>query len=305
MNKTNIVYLEGEQIRQKKISPISLFPLHLELHKAGIKIGEGTGFIYLHQDSNKKFLVTNYHVVTCRDPKDPASLLPGYPDSPDEIKFSTLMQPKLRPEIGAIKINADTTWYEHSRRAEGVDIVAIEISFPDEAVTFTQDMLGLVEDIDVMAGSDLFIVGFPWGYSVEDYYPIWKRGTVASEPSVKPNGLSMFFIDAFTHPGMSGSPVFVSSWRSMVDLNREAYDSYHMYKEGNLSATDFISSIDTTSMEGKSRLCFSLVGIYSGRVSVRDKDPNIGIVWQRSLIDELFNVSNLVKHPYPPIEVSN
>jgi hypothetical protein len=284
------------------MSPISFFALHLELHKAGHKIGDGTGFIYIHPESKKKFLVTNYHVLTCRDPKDLARLLPNYPDSPDEIVFYTLSRPSLVPKAGALRIDSATEWLEHSRRSDGVDIVAIPIEFPDQAVVVTQDKLGLVDDIEIEAGSDLFIVGFPWGYGVGDYFPIWKRGVVASEPLFKPNGISMFYIDAFTHPGMSGSPVFAATWRDMIDVDRETYDKFKLVEEGRLSALDLLSTIDQKSIAGgKPRQCFRLVGIYSGRVSVGNRDPNIGIVWQKSLVDELFSAPIIVQHPYPPI----
>ena len=69
------------------MSPVSFFSLHLELYKNGDKIGDGTGFIYEEISLGKKFLITNYHVLTCRYPKNPESLLKGYPDSPDEIRF--------------------------------------------------------------------------------------------------------------------------------------------------------------------------------------------------------------------------
>lgn len=288
------------------MSPISFFALHLELHKAGQKIGDGTGFVYLHPESNKKFLVTNYHVLTCRDPKQPARLLPNYPDSPDKIVFYTLSRPSLESKSGSIRIDSETEWLEHSRRSDGVDIVAMPIEFPDDAVVVTQNKLGLVDDIEIEAGSDLFIIGFPWGFGVGDYLPIWKRGVIASEPLFRPNGISMFYIDAFTHPGMSGSPVFAATWRDMLDVDRETYEKFKLVKEGNSSALELLSSIDLKAIaNGKPRQCLSLVGIYSGRVSVGNKDPNIGIVWQKSLIDELFSNPIVTQHPYPPISTNN
>ncbi|HEA3124668.1 S1 family peptidase [Aeromonas veronii] len=289
----------------KKMSSLSFFSLHLELRKAGRKIGEGTGFLYLHIDSKKIFLITNYHVLTCRDPKDPASLLPGYPDSPDEIIFHTLSKPTFSPQPGSIRIDADTTWLEHSRRSDGVDIVALPIEFLDDSVLFTQDKLDLVEDIDIETGSDLFIVGFPWGFGAGGYFPIWKKGAVASEPLFKPDGIAMFYIDAYTHPGMSGSPVFASTWRDMVTVDRETHEKIKLFQEGNHSATEILNNINLPNLSNvKPKQLFRLVGIYSGRVAVGNKDPNIGIVWQRSLIDELFTNQVVTRHPHPPIEIA-
>lgn len=288
----------------KKMSPISFFSLYLELRKSGKKIGEGTGFIYLHKESKKKFLITNYHVLTCRYPKAPASLLPNFPDSPDEIVFHTLSQQGFIPKTGSIKIDAETSWLEHSRRSEGVDIVAMPIEFPEDSIIITQDKLDLVDDIEIEAGSDLLIVGYPWGFTAGDYLPIWKKGSIASEPLYKPNGISMFYIDAFTHPGMSGSPVFATAWRDMFQISRDAHEKLQMVNEGKLSSLDFISSIDSKTLaNSKTSQFFRLVGIYSGRVDVKGKDPNVGIVWGKSLIDELFLYPKLVQHPYPPIYV--
>lgn len=296
------------------MSPLSFFSLNLELRKAGIKIGEGTGFVYLHPVLKKTFLITNYHVLTCRDPKNPACLLPNYPDSPDEIVFYTFSRPSFEPRYGSIRIDANTKWAEHSRRSDGVDIVALPIEFPDDAAVFTQNKLGLVNDIDIEAGSDLFIIGYPWGFSAGGYFPIWKRGVIASEPLFEPMGMSMFYIDAFTHPGMSGSPVFASAWRNMIDVDRQTYETYKLFKEKGQNAIDELTDdladnlANALSPEVMSKVeprqFFRLVGIYSGRVSVGNKDPNIGIVWQWSLIDELFRSPVFTQHPHPPINVT-
>ncbi|MEQ6473834.1 serine protease [Comamonas sp. wu1-DMT] len=289
----------------KKISLLSIYSLHLELLKGGKKIGDGTGFIYLHQKSKKKFLITNYHVLTCRDPKEPARLLHGYPDSPDEIIFYMPSRPTYEPKPGSIKIDAESKWFEHRRRSDGVDIVAIPIDFPGDAAVLTQDQLPLVEDIDLEVGSNLFVIGFPWGFSAGDYYPIWKKGTVASEPLFKPNGLSKFYIDAYTHPGMSGSPVFAAEWRNLVEVDKNTHDSMQMYEQGKINIDELLDKVNLPS-SGKtfSKQFFRLIGIYSGRVASGKNDPNVGIVWQRILIDELFTDPVIVQHPYPPIVVT-
>lgn len=289
---------------KKNISLLSIYSLHLELLKCGKKIGEGTGFIYLHQKSNKRFLITNYHVLTCRNPKEPARLLPNYPDSPDEILFYIPSKPSYEPKPGSLKINAETKWIEHRRRSDGVDIVALPINFPEDAAVLTQNQLPLVEDIDLEVGSNLFVIGFPWGFSAGDYYPIWKKGTIASEPVFEPNGLSMFYIDAYTYPGMSGSPVFASEWRNFVEVDQQTHDNMQLYEQGKIALDDLLDNVNIP-LEKKtfSKQCLRLIGIYSGRVANGKNDPNVGIVWQKKLIDDLFVNPVVVQHPYPPIEV--
>ena len=269
------------------------------------KIGSGTGFIYFHRASNSHFLVTNYHVFTCRDPKEPARLLPGYPDSPDEIAFSLLSSPEFLPRLGSIRIDAESKWLEHPRRSEGVDIVAAKIQPPSDAIVVSQEDLCLIEDIEIEAGSELIIIGFPFGFSVDNYFPIWKRGMISSEPSYKPHGISKFYIDAHTHPGMSGSPVFAATQKDIVNLSGQARKDFELYESGEISALEAIRSITPSLHKHETKQCFKLIGIYSGRVDNGANDPNIGIVWQKSLIDEIFSNPVAVTHPYPPIVVDS
>lgn len=287
---------------QKKISPISLFSIHLEMIRGGKKIGSGTGFMYFHKASGSHFLVTNYHVLTARAPTKPSLLLSGYPDSPDEIRWSSLNKNCDDIISGSIDLlsNDGVEWLEHAEREQGVDIVAVKVDFPEDVLVLSQDKLDLVDDIELEIGSDLFIVGYPYGISAGDFFPLWKKGTIASEPLINPNGLARFYIDATTTPGMSGSPVFVSEDRDVIVLNRDEAIAFEAFESGTRSALDVLNSISTKSMKPYKKKCFKLVGIYSGRLVNGNKDPGIGIVWKTHLIEELFSNPIITKHPYPP-----
>ncbi|MES2003281.1 MAG: trypsin-like peptidase domain-containing protein [Bacteroidota bacterium] len=65
---------------------------------------------------------------------------------------------------------------------------------------------------------DLFVIGFPFDYGKANLYPLWKRGTIASEP-----GFNKFYIDATTRQGMSGSPVV---YRSTSVLTKNGFGQY-------------------------------------------------------------------------------
>ena len=277
---------------QKKMSPISFFALRLDMICKGLKIGSGTGFVYQPAGIDRKFLVTNYHVISARNPREPHKLLPDFPASPDTIQFSVLRRPDYQPTTGGFSLtdNKDYTWIEHKDRAQGVDIAAIPIEFSDDAIIFTQKQLNLVDNVNFEVGSDLFIIGFPYGYGSGDFFPIWKRGTVASEPLFNPEGLHRFYIDSLTKPGMSGSPVFATEIRDLVILKGEAKSNFEKYQRGETSALDLIRSLDVDQINKTvPTKCFQLVGIYSGRIMCHDnQDPNVGIVWQKKLIDELF-----------------
>lgn len=269
-------------------------------------MGNGTGFIYKPKTTGNYFLVTNYHVLTCRDPKNPKSLMPNFMDSPDEIEFKTFSKPNLEPKIGSIKIDAESHWIEHPERANGVDIIALPITFPNDTKITILDDLNLDQEMEIEVGSDIFIVGYPWGYgSGNSLFPIWKRGTIASEPMINEDGMAKFFIDSHTTPGMSGSPIFAISKKDVTYVNKETKDQYSKYETGEISALDFVIGIDTSNYINKSNQRFlKFIGIYSGRLVLpQGIDPNLGIVWKNELIEELFSKGVPTKHPYPPINV--
>lgn len=274
----------------------------------GHKIGDGTGFIYYHKASNSHFLITNYHVLTARPPRNPSSLLEGYPDSPDELKWKTFKNGGVKISAGSIDILSGDgiRWLEHKDRGKGVDIVAVKLEFPDDALVVSQENLGLVEDIEIEVGGEIFIVGFPFGMGVDDVFPLWKRGTIASEPLIKPNGLSMFYIDATTMPGMSGSPVFAVEERKLIDLKADSANAFREYEPSRLSALDMIKKLDINAIATPyNKKHFRLVGIYSGRLVNGKKDPSIGIVWSYQLVDELLSNPIVTAHPFPPHKIDH
>ena len=287
----------------KKMSPVSFFSLHLELVRKGKKIGSGTGFIYKPDGVDQNFLVTNYHVLTARYPDKPDKLVNGFEGSPDEIQFSALSRDNYEPttyKLPMLQEGKPIVWMEHKDRTQGVDIVAIRIEPPQNAAVISQRELNLVDDISFEVGSDLFIVGFPFGLALGNLLPIWKRGTVASEPLFRPNGLSVFYIDSFVKSGMSGSPVFAMEIREVFQLKSEDAKLFRKSQRGELSELDVIKQLDPKSFqESQHRKYFQLVGIYSANILLNDnKDPNIGVVWHKKLIDEIFSQPCHVEHPF-------
>lgn len=286
-----------------RFSRVSLFAVRLEQCRSGKSMGYGTGFIYHHATSGKNFLVTNYHVLTARDPSNPSMLEPGYPDSPDEICWSVFTRPNFAVRSGSFSIHGRTAWLEHRQRSAGVDIAALALSFPEDAVVVTQADIEMDESLGAQVGMEVFIVGYPHGFGVHDILPIWKRGTIASEPRAKPDGLDKFYVDAFSHPGMSGSPVFAVARRQMIQLSPDASRLYAAHDRGELSALELIERIDPTEMErGKfDGMALNLIGIYGGRVRVTgNRDANLGVVYGASYLEDVFSQPVRATHPFPP-----
>jgi hypothetical protein len=103
------------------------------------------------------------------------------------------------------------------------------------------------KDLAVRIGMDVFILGYPFG-SPPPGFPVWKRGSIASEPD--------------SRPGMSGAPVIRRSWASHL-LENEA------------------TSADSTPQS-------KFIGIYSGRLHTSDPtDAQLGMVWPVEDIQEV------------------
>jgi hypothetical protein len=108
---------------------------------------------------------------------------------------------------------------------------------------------------------DVFVLGYPFGNDLRGF-PVWKRGSIASEPHLARGSTDYFLVDTASRPGMSGSPVIRRSW------------GFHILDGGNsLGGVPFATRF---------------VGIYSGRLHTNDPgDAQIGMVWPPWIIEEI------------------
>jgi hypothetical protein len=108
---------------------------------------------------------------------------------------------------------------------------------------------------------DVFILGYPFGADPPGF-PVWKRGSVASEPDLTRIGAGYMLVDTASRPGMSGAPVIRRSWGA------------HITETGIFP----LSSTHAT----------NLIGIYSGRLYTKEPtDAQIGMVWPVEDIEEV------------------
>jgi hypothetical protein len=161
--------------------------------------------------------------------------------------------------------NKTPVWFEHPRFREKVDAVAIPMEGLEETAVLAADHpRHNLDKLALYPSLDVFVLGFPKGMSGRAATPIWKRGTIATEPYIDQDELPLFLIDTATREGMSGSPVYaqeVGAW-----LPDGAKD------EGQR-------------VLGKGRM---FVGIYSGRINAEDEfKAQLGMVWKRQAIDEI------------------
>ncbi|MBA6339639.1 hypothetical protein H4J59_01250 [Colwellia sp. MB02u-10] len=120
---------------------------------------------------------------------------------------------------------------------------------------------------------ELFIPGYP--HNLQDYYaqPVWKRATIASSVQVGWNREPKFLIDSASKSGMSGAPVLYYCPNGSVEIRGTKYTF--------------------------ERDVAILAGIYVGRIGVKGElDPQIGTVWNNSVIDEIIKAKCNEKLPF-------
>ncbi|MGY4433129.1 hypothetical protein ACVWWO_005606 [Bradyrhizobium sp. F1.13.1] len=103
-------------------------------------------------------------------------------------------------------------WVQHPMAFEwNVDLIALELgNLREPGRAFCVNDMTYDKHLH-FAGSDVFVLGHGLPESISAYpvpFPIWKRGSIASEIIVPWNMRPAFLIDSRTSKGMSGSPVF-------------------------------------------------------------------------------------------------
>ncbi|MGY4231107.1 hypothetical protein ACVIIW_000054 [Bradyrhizobium sp. USDA 4449] len=224
-------------------------------------LGNGTGFIWKRDD--RFYLVTNWHVMTCR--RFPTGEnLHDHGARPNKLRvlFNVGFQ-QFGKQEHLISIRDDDNrphWFVHSSRR--ADVAVLPLPYDGSDPVFALNPINGTEDPDLFVGvgMDCFILGYPFGIEPPGY-PIWKRGSIASEPDLIRMSGDYMLIDTASRPGMSGAPVIVRSW------------GYHLFDDGRTEVDEYARS--------------KFVGIYSGRLAAQSFEAQIGMVWGDYLIDEI------------------
>lgn len=200
------------QANAQGLEHISLITTPIQLLKGNVVVSQGTGFYYLLEDSTKGkiiFLVTNYHVLTGNSPN--TDKLP----KGDNIKFYFHRDPNNPGEVNEIRIPLFTkekkeVWIASDDYPDA-DVVATPIlsAFTKGASIYTIDENWTKSNMKIRPTSTITLVGYPYGFfDKKNWLPIWKTGTIATEPSYNFEGKPLMLIDISAFPGMSGSPAF-------------------------------------------------------------------------------------------------
>lgn len=249
--------------------------LSLTTHQIAIGLNEtgtifSTASSFLYNYKGRIFLITNWHNVTGRNPITGKPLSNKHNGVPDI--FMTYL--RLKDEPGSALKNiipiyedehmSKPRWLVHPDYKERVDVVAIELEKSDKFVYSPINSTNFDDDIPPEIADECFVIGYPFSEFRYLGIPIWKKASIATEPTVNEDQLPKLLIDTATRPGLSGSPVVFQR----IGVHKVGAD-------GNLKDDSIIGRIR------------SFLGIYSGRIGKGEIQAQLGIVWKGRVIKEI------------------
>jgi hypothetical protein len=229
-------------------------------------LGLATGFVW--EEGGRQFLVTNWHVVTGKNPKT-GRHLSATAAEPDRLRVlwhqkTEISEDATGPRVKREEVLRDPVgqprWLVHPNRGSKVDVVAIPLVASEDVHLFPINKLKN-DDLAVTVGMDIFVIGYPYGLSAGEL-PVWKRGSIASEPELTNEAQQYVLVDTASRPGMSGAPVI-----------RRTYGS-HLMRNGSSTMGDPLKT--------------KFLGVYSGRLISKDPlDAQLGMMWPAQLLSEI------------------
>ena len=243
---------------------LSAVSRYIRMYYGKTLLASGTCFFVMSADG--PVLITNRHNFTgCHNitgkPLHETLAIPDHAvvtmHGPHEVHYHIDLVDHENPEAPA--------WTEHPTYGAKADIVALPV----------REMTNIVGEFNSVSlnnnwhrwniGSELHVIGYPYG-QIGGPFPIWSKGSIASEPDVDISGLPVFLIDCRSRPGQSGSPVF-AHFRA-GDIIEHKGKQFQAKKPVNY-----------------------FVGVYSGRLR---SDSDLGLVWKRNCVEEL--VDHAIAH---------
>jgi hypothetical protein len=198
------------------VDHLSLATSPVILFRGDTQVSQGTGFFYAKKsgDQEQLYLITNLHVLTGHSP------LEQTPPLGDCIHIQLHRSKNATSILKTIRIPLFTVdglpvWI-CSRNCPQADLAAIPLLrsvYEDCAINCISDEWIGSGGLKVRPTSLVTLIGYPYGfYDRLNALPIWKTGSLASEPDVDFNGEPLLTIDISAFPGMSGSPAFAIAY---------------------------------------------------------------------------------------------
>ena len=237
-----------------------------------------SGFFW--RQYGRPYLVTNWHVMSGRNPFTGDIMMNGY--VPQRLRYfghkliidGALIQ--LVREQWTVEL--DEAFLEAVKTPPTVDGSVVDIwGLPlDKGAIFGKDasraeklrnLTCFINDhppqrIVTNAGDDCFILGYPLANYAGLMPPVWKRGSIASDTIIGVDGRPVFLIDSAVTSSMSGSPII----RKVTTLTADNRD---------IGALQEFAS-------------YELIGVYAGRLQNKEMGAtNLGYGWYQTLIERV------------------
>lgn len=231
--------------------------------------------VFFTRRNERLYLVTNWHVVSGRnaDTEETLDVSAAIPDElrvylPD-VKADGSFQFGDRQPLSVMLYEGERKkWLDLKMKGKWIDVTLIPMDEKEDAAIIPIENCEepFNDAVRFEITSPVYVIGFPFGKIAGDI-PIWKRATVASEPTYDMDDLPYYFVDTATREGMSGSPVIFFKDRPVIIGNGTSDEvSIHWTK---------------------------FMGIYSGRIGANKNmgDAQLGRVWKVDVIDKIITTS--------------
>lgn len=245
----------------------TLKSLFIEICFGDTVLGTGTAFLVANNRDSHCTLITNRHNVTGRH-QDTGQCLSRTAGVPDNIciyfhKNSERIGAWTKIQLPLYRTDNSPYWFEHSTLGERADVVALNLHWGTDVwklpyyLETELDRFG----IEIGPAEPVSVIGFPFGRSSAQRFPIWATGFLAQELSLVTPDDPTFLIDCRTREGQSGSPVLAYRAGS--------------YRKRNGSKISSVLSPHPV---------WEFLGIYSGRLN---RESDLGVVWHASAVADV------------------
>jgi hypothetical protein len=206
--------------------PLNFVVVKVDPFYNDLQLGNATGFFYYGTLDGKPnfWLVTNWHVLSGRNADYPTKTLHQSAAVPNRLRLNLLIkfdQPEYKVDNAATLLfqeqfielydkDGQAMWAQNIRK-NALDVAVLNGSvFVDRFHLVGINQIATESDMAVQIGNDVFILGYPLGFAHFINTPIWKKGSIASEPHLETTETKdRVVIDATTRQGMSGAPVIM------------------------------------------------------------------------------------------------
>ena len=187
------------------LDQFTLTTVPLEQYFNDTRLGQGTGFVW--KVGEQHYLA--WHVIAMRNFYTGENLK-GHAGRPNIVRtLFNIQTGSFAKQQWDIKIWDDDDkqlWLVHPTRS--VDIAVLPLPPRPLGITVALYPLNVLANtkLRIEIGMEVFILGYPFKIELPAY-PVWKRGSIASEPQLVGLTTPYMLVDTASRPGMSGAPV--------------------------------------------------------------------------------------------------